>query len=333
MNAIQASILERYESSLGTLPAPGGGGCHAAILGAANLGALVGLDAATIEQDIRSHIPHGGRRVPDREIHDAVRKALSECRAAPGRMRHQRVRQKRRPAKPAPPFDGKRYLKTLLERGDGADEADLWELSPYRIGWEPGPLDAITLLKTLYSSQERLFIGGVYDKRVLPLERHLELINAGIVAPHIIPNPMDGQQHDTGSGNPSCRCDKAVADHRFSIVEFDNLPKADQYAFWYSVITGRLLPVAALIDSGGKSIHAWLRVNLPDRAAWDQHIRRGLYDPHVGRMTVLGADRACQNPSRLSRLPGHYREEKGAWQKLLYLNNAPAPASAMEGEI
>ena len=77
------------------------------------------------------------------------------------------------------------------------------------------------------------------------------------------------------------------------------------------------------IDSGGKSIHAWLRINLPDRAAWDKLVRYELYG-ETGRLTRLGADRACCNPARLSRLPGHYRrdtaEAPGRWQRLLYLN-------------
>jgi hypothetical protein len=310
-------MIEKYESALKRMPTPGGGGCHVHLMTVANLGAIAGLNPATIAADIRAHIPQGGRRVPDSEIGAAVRKAIAESKAAPGTRYRSRVRP---PSKPRPPFDGPRYLKSLLARGDGATEADIWELSPYRIEWEPGPLDAITLLECLYTPQERLFIGGVCDKAVHPMEGHLRQIKAGNVAPHIIPNPFDGQQHETASGDPSCRCDKAVAGHRFAVVEFDDMTKQDQFAFWYSILTGRLLPVAALIDSGGKSVHAWLRVNLPDAQAWDKHIRRGLYDPDVGRMSILGADRACQNPSRLSRLPGHYRAEKGAWQRLLYLN-------------
>jgi hypothetical protein len=37
----------------------------------------------------------------------------------------------------------------------------------------------------------------------------------------------------------------------------------------------------------------------------------------------LGCDPACRNESRLSRLPGHFRREKNAWQRLLYLNPDP----------
>ena len=33
-------IEERYREALGAIPAPGGGGCHAALLGVANLGII-----------------------------------------------------------------------------------------------------------------------------------------------------------------------------------------------------------------------------------------------------------------------------------------------------
>ena len=33
----------------------------------------------------------------------------------------------------------------------------------------------------------------------------------------------------------------------------------------------------------------------------------------------LGCDAACRNEARLSRMPGHFRTEKGRWQKILYL--------------
>jgi hypothetical protein len=110
-----------------------------------------------------------------------------------------------------------------------------------------------------------------------------------------------------------------VCSFRYAVVEFDILSKPEQFAFWYSIITKKLLDVAVLLDSGGKSLHAWVRVNLQDRAAWDHEIGNRFYGEQ-GVMTVMGADRACRNPSRLSRLAGHYRAEKKNWQALLYLN-------------
>ncbi len=56
-------ILEKYRKRLSLIPAPGGNGCHPALLGAANLGVMAGLSADQIFRDIRENIPHGGRQV------------------------------------------------------------------------------------------------------------------------------------------------------------------------------------------------------------------------------------------------------------------------------
>ena len=121
------------------------------------------------------------------------------------------------------------------------------------------------------------------------------------------------------------RGDNCIAAFRYCVVEFDGLPLEDQLRFWMGVN----LPVAALITSGGKSVHGWLRVNVPDAAAWEAQVRP-LY--HT-RLIPLGVDGACANPARLSRLPGHYREDKGARQRLLFLDPAAkGPRYYLTGE-
>jgi hypothetical protein len=304
-----------FDQALRQIPPPGCG-CHPALLAVANLGAIAGLSESEMLGDIRSNIPAGSRRVSDREITDAVQKAIAEC------DHHQTsaTRRRRMPPKPRKPFDGASYRQNLIERSAGVSEAELWELSPYRITWESGPEDAVHLLDTLYAPDEILFIGGTYDTEVKTVAEWLPEIKTGRTSPYIIPNPVDGEEHINKKGDPSRRCDAAVLHHRFAVVEFDDMTKPAQVSFWHSIIVDALLPVAALIDSGGKSIHAWLRVDLPNVDAWQTEIRDGLYHPETGRMTLLGADTQCQNPSRLSRLAGHLRAGKGKRQRLLYLD-------------
>jgi len=52
------TIQEKYIDKMNTMPVPGGNVCHTAILGAANLGLLSGLDAEQIFSDIpqRRHL-------------------------------------------------------------------------------------------------------------------------------------------------------------------------------------------------------------------------------------------------------------------------------------
>jgi hypothetical protein len=120
-------------------------------------------------------------------------------------------------------------------------------------------------------------------------------------------------------GKLSKRGDSAVAGFLYAVAEFDGMDKADQLALWWGF---RSAPIVALIDSGGKSIHAILRVDCETRADWERDIEGNLF-PSV--LVPLGCDPACRNEARLSRLPGHFRRERNAWQRLLYLNPEGPP--------
>jgi hypothetical protein len=131
-------------------------------------------------------------------------------------------------------------------------------------------------------------------------------------------NPLSGEAAPKKDGDgDTYRGDGNVNDFRHCLVEFDDMTRADQIRFW----SAAKLPIVALIDSGGKSIHAWLDVRklftVTTSAQWDQHIKIGLYEKVL---VPLGVDRACCNPSRLSRLPGCFREEHGKFQRLLWLS-------------
>ena len=90
------------------------------------------------------------------------------------------------------------------------------------------------------------------------------------------------------------------------------MPREQQIRFW----AGVKLPVAILINSGGKSIHGWIRIDAKDAQDWQQRVEGNLFD----LLTAIGADKACKNEARLSRMPGHFRTEKGRWQRVLYMN-------------
>ena len=293
---------ERYQEALRSLPPSGGGGCHAALLSVANLGALAGLTPQQVYADLRQHV-HGSRRVSDREIQDAVEKAFREKMQTP-------------PPRPATRAT-KSTLAHLIERGQSATEVDVWEASPIRIDWPPEE-DAVNVLRYLYGPEELLFIGERTDAGDLGtnIGAVKDWIRAfgpagAAVPPLIIPNPLSGEQGLTKSGKPSFRADSCVKHHRFCVVEFDELSRAEQIAFWCAV----KLPVAALIDSGNKSIHAWLRVDCASAEEWERDIERRLYGEFL---VPIGVDSTCRNESRLSRMPGHRRDGK-RWQRLLYL--------------
>ena len=310
-------LQNKYHDRLQSIPAPGGGGCHAAILGISNLGVMAGIRPEAIIQDLRRSIPPGSRQVLDEEITGAVNKALSDHHCG-GSVTYT-------PAPRPRPIvrDGKIALQRIINQATINDEADLWEASPIRLMDEP-PDDPALLLENLYNPGDLIFIGernqvGIVGNTIRTTEEWITRFRTGgKTAPHIIPNPLTGTPttKKTGDGE-TLRGDGNIRSYRYCIAEFDGLSREDQIRFWSAV----MLPIVALIDSGGKSIHAWLDVQKLARVTtvedWQRQIRHRLYD----RLLVpLGVDGACSNPARLSRLPGHYRKEKGTSQRLLWLS-------------
>ena len=285
------------------------------------MGIMAGLDDHEIERDIAAHVPEGRRRARPGEIREALHNAHGDT--EPLVQRGPRLRRPRPVNREAvPPFPGREVLNRLIEDASVCSEVDLWEDSRIRIDCPPGPGDACLILEHLYQPHEHIFVGEPKHTAVRTVSEVLaETKAAGSVPwPHIAPNPFTGQYHKTRDARWSRRCDSAVAAYRFALIEFDEMSREHQVCFWSSVVANKLLPVAALIDSGGKSIHGWIRVDLPDHQAWDREVRSCMYDRHTGIMTRMGADPACKNPARLSRLPGHFRREKGRYQRLLYLD-------------
>lgn len=100
-------------------------------------------------------------------------------------------------------------------------------------------------------------------------------------------NPTDGN---------GCK-DINVADFRYTLIESDDLPLTVQL----SLIHELQLPVAALVHSGGKSIHAVVRVGAGNAEQYEQRVRF-LHD--ICKRYGFSVDAANKNPSRLTRLPG-----------------------------
>lgn len=100
-------------------------------------------------------------------------------------------------------------------------------------------------------------------------------------------NPVDGQ----GVKNEN------VTSFRFALVESDTLPIAEQDALYRKLE----LPIAALVHSGGKSLHAIVKVDAKDIDEYRDRVDF-LYD--FLQKHGMEIDRQNRNPSRLSRMPG-----------------------------
>lgn len=100
-------------------------------------------------------------------------------------------------------------------------------------------------------------------------------------------NPMDG----LGATN------KNVTDHRYALVESDSMTLDEQI----KLIKRLELPVAVLMYSGGKSVHAIVKVNARNASEYSERVRK-LYK--VCSDNGMEIDKQNKNAARLSRMPG-----------------------------
>lgn len=103
-------------------------------------------------------------------------------------------------------------------------------------------------------------------------------------------NPLDGR----GVKNEN------VTGFRYALIESDSMDLGEQNA----LIRELELPVACLVYSGGKSLHAIVHV---DASSYEEYRTRVDYLYTVCEKNGLKIDRQNRNPSRLSRLPGATR--------------------------
>ena len=103
--------------------------------------------------------------------------------------------------------------------------------------------------------------------------------------------------------------DDDVTTLRHVLVESDAIPKAEQER----QLRASGLPIAALIDSAGASVHAWVRIDAKTREEY--HARR---EKVWSALPGFQIDKANKNPSRFSRCPGGLRGE--GVQSLLAVN-------------
>ena len=114
-------------------------------------------------------------------------------------------------------------------------------------------------------------------------------------------NPLDG----------SGVADKNVSSYRYALVECDEIPVTAQQMYYEKF----QLPIATLVFSGGKSLHAIVKIDANSYSEYTERVKF-LYD-YLAEHGVT-VDTANRNPSRLSRMPGVYRN--GKQQTLIGIN-------------
>jgi len=155
-----------------------------------------------------------------------------------------------------------------------------------------------------------------------------------------LPLPLDGKWYPTGradrNGDPvlSRRSGRSVKTYRHLLLESDDADESE----WLNLLCQLPLPISALYTSGGRSVHALVRIDTDSKSQFD-----AFRDRIIPLLSRLGADPAAMSGVRLTRLPGVLREgtehdgryvryDKPRLQRLLYLNPRPevAPLKLMQ---
>lgn len=211
------------------------------------------------------------------------------------------------------------YLPAVAEEGNYYEEI----LSKNNTEEEPWQM-AVRYLETLYEKNESVSYvhSAVYkedrDKWVPADAGHVRKVSAIIrdlkkykrldeAFGTINPEAGAWIRHNPATGAK----DEHVTRYAYVLVESDSMPIEEQKKF----LINQKLPIAALIESGGKSVHAIVKVDASNETEFDQRTSF-LFDYLAQRQFQI--DEANKNPARLSRLPGAMRN--GNIQRLLATN-------------
>ena len=211
------------------------------------------------------------RIVPDAEIWKAVRKAYS---ATP-----EEARQTTSVAWPDPNPEA-------IARVLGSTKSF--------IGLAPLELTTQRILSALFEFDELVCAGiAQHDGATATLQ---EIFPNADRLQYIVPSPMTARTALNQEGNESFRCLANTGQRRFLVIENDAATKEQQAVILSHLAT--LLPLALVVDSGGKSLHGWFWV--ADRDEFDQRLFMD-YAVH------LGADPHTWTRCQWVRMPGGTR--------------------------
>lgn len=219
---------------------------------------------------------------------------------------------------PAQPVDPIANITKFLN-GFDSNECDLWHESPWR-PLEDWRFDSLMFLAGMYHAGELVNIVTEYtvdDKGKAKPKGFGLTLDRDAMMRHI--RDKGTPQSEVGAWvrmNPTDGAgvaDTNVAAYRFALIEFDGVPMDLQL----SLLARLPLPLNAILTSGGKSAHAWVRVNCRTVESYRTKVNELLF-----LLKPFGVDQSNKNPSRLSRLPGAARKigaQGDGQQKLFYL--------------
>lgn len=240
---------------------------------------------------------------------------------------------------PKPQYDPEVLKRTAAKLGEKVNLLYLANRSVI----EPAQITAEQFLQHVMRPGERVLIFNQVNKEgdcytqgeaVWPLEAVPKTGRCGV---WWLIQPVDGGYHpNPRTDTTSRRSEESVTRWPHMILESDDAPVLE----WMAVLVQLPIRIVAIYSSGGRSVHALVRIDATTKLHWDALVKGDELSESESlalgmRVLILnGADRGVLSAVRLSRLPGCYREGKikdGRYerftrpqlQKLLYLNPEP----------
>jgi len=263
----------------------------------------LGVEANPAIAEVIMRIRESGGTFEPSKIQSQARRAYENAGNAPGELNAL--------ARPPKAIYSPEKLKAVASKLPGVD-------IKYLVARSPMPLfrNSAMFLNSLYRPREKTLVFTDFQSQ------GQIVFEAGTVWSPPLPteaqegawfliNPVDGAFYPNPrqENKPSRRSEESITSWRYLLLESDVADQND----WLSCLAQLPLKIVAIYSSGGKSIHALVRLDATSKADWDR--QRNEIKPIV---VTLGADESALTAVRLSRLPGVRRGEK--LQRLLYLN-------------
>jgi hypothetical protein len=184
-----------------------------------------------------------------------------------------------------------------------------------RSSHDPATIFPTRFLDLLYQPGEKVLVFDVFASQGQAFWPSDELPVAGRDGVWFLAQPVNGKSvPNPRTGKMSRRSQESVTAFRYLVLESDKAEMRD----WLGLLVQLPLQIDAIYTSGGKSVHALVRVDCRTHEEWENYVR-GLM-PTLNLLGMAGVDPATLTSVRLTRLPGCLRN--GKMQKLLYLRPA-----------
>ena len=222
-------------------------GSHLAIWANGNVNCVVGCDWREIKSILEPNWKGSNREFTHAEkMEYAKRKNDERIKAELEKINREQIAERR-------PTITQLWRNILSEHETEYWRAMLWEASPTSFDVE-SPRNSSRVLQAIYEPSETIWSGGVYDSGKPQHECHFDTAKAFLTTKEI----GDRVGCSTFKKESFGRTMDNVQERKIILAESDEMTKSDSACLLH-LFDLLKLQVVAVIDTGGKSLHFWIR--------------------------------------------------------------------------